>query len=70
MVLLEIYQRFTGHFLNELHCSFKQEFLINSSVQIPLKLNYNFLAILQPFSEAATGGVPYSQENICGGVTF
>ena len=45
----------------------------------PSKLNKNFLEIHQPFSEAATGGVPYkklflkvlqySQENNCVGVS-
>ena len=40
--------------LYNLHdCTFKQQFLINSSVQIPLKLNKN-LEILQPISEADT----------------
>ena len=61
----------------------KLEFLINSSVQIlqpadPLILL--LVEILQPFSDAATIGVPYkklflkffrcSQENSCCGVSF
>ena len=39
----------------------KLEFLINSSAQITLKLNYNFLEILQPFLEAPTRGVLYKK---------
>ena len=39
----------------------KLEFLINSSAQITLKLNWNFLEILQPFTEAVTRSVPYKK---------
>ena len=54
--------------------------LINSSKQTLLKLGKNFLEILQPFSETATGGVPYKKKpvlknfattgNNCHGVPF
>ena len=58
----------------------KLGFLINSFVQMPLKLNKNFLEVILPFSGAATGGVPYKklflkisqylQRNNCGRVSF
>ena len=67
--------RVFNYYGKSIHIFLKLKLLKNSSVQILLKLDQNLLEIPQPFSEAATGGVPYkklflkflrySQENKC-----